>query len=200
MDGTAESTILSAMNAAAIPNHPPPLQAAIDEFEAWLKEYLGRQDTASKITTPLYHYTDAKGLCGIFETQQLWFTDYRHLNDPSEFLHGLGFARECASRLKQGADFKKQNFLDEFINRFTQETFDKRFEFYVASFSREPNDLSQWRAYADNGRGFAIGFAPRLFQLVEKPPTDKPAEQVSVVTYMSEDIEALYAPPLEKAA
>jgi hypothetical protein len=39
------------------------------------------------------------------------------------------------------------------------------FGFFVGSFSRESDDLGQWRAYADNGRGVAIGLAPRLFQV-----------------------------------
>jgi len=30
--------------------------------------------------------------------------------------------------------------------------------YYICSFSSCGNDLGQWRAYADNGRGFAIGF------------------------------------------
>jgi Protein of unknown function (DUF2971) len=30
--------------------------------------------------------------------------------------------------------------------------------YFVCCFSKEGDDLGQWRAYADNGRGFAIGF------------------------------------------
>jgi hypothetical protein len=40
------------------------------------------------------------------------------------------------------------------------------FGYFVASFSQKPNDLGQWRAYADNGRGVAIGLAPKLFQVL----------------------------------
>jgi Protein of unknown function (DUF2971) len=183
--------------------HPPPLQAALNQYEAWQNDYSKRQDTASTITEPLYHYTDARGLRGIFESQQLWFTDYRHLNDPSEFRHGLKIVRDIAGSLKQNAGDIKQFFLDQFIEILKPETFDKGekgFEFYIASFSRDPNDLGQWRAYADNGRGFAIGFAPRMFEIVEKPPTGKPAEQIGIVTYTREEANALQTPPIEKAA
>jgi hypothetical protein len=180
--------------------HPPPLQAAIDKYKAWQIDYLKRQDAENKITETLYHYTDARGLCGIFEDEQIWFTDYRHLNDPSEFLHGLEFARDIAGRLKQDSDVRKQYFLDQFINNFRREIFDRRLEFYIASFSREPDDLSQWRSYADNGRGFAIGFAPPLFGIEEKQPSGKPLELVGAVKYTREDIDALYTPPIEEAA
>ena len=37
------------------------------------------------------------------------------------------------------------------------------FGFYIASFSQAGDDLSQWRAYADNARGAVIGLAPLLF-------------------------------------
>jgi len=45
------------------------------------------------------------------------------------------------------------------------------------------DDLGQWRAYADNGRGFAIGFAPRLFKTTKKPLTGKAADFVGLVKY-----------------
>jgi hypothetical protein len=82
-------------------NHPPALQDALDKYEAWQNDYLKLQDAENKITEPLYHYTDARGLRGIFEHQRLWFTDYRHLNDPSEFVHGLKFACDTADSLRR---------------------------------------------------------------------------------------------------
>jgi Protein of unknown function (DUF2971) len=181
-------------------HHPRPLQDVIDKYEAWQNEYLKRQDAENKIIQPLYHYTDARGLRGIFESEQIWFTDYRHLNDPSEFLHGLEFARDIARRLKQTANTRAKCFFDQFIEVFRRETFDKGFEFYIASFSRDRNDLGQWRAYADNGRGFSIGFAPRLFEIVEYLSPDKPPEYVSAVKYTLEDVNALYTPPILEAA
>jgi hypothetical protein len=181
-------------------HHPPPLKDAIDKYEAWQLEYSKRQDAENKITLPLYHYTNAEGLRGIFESKQIWFTDYRHLNDPSEFLHGLEFARDIAGQLKESADSRAKFFLDQFITRFRSETFDKGFEFYIASFSRKRNDLGQWRAYADNGQGFAIGFAPPLFEILQNLPADKPPDFVSAVKYTRTlDVSALYTPPIRKA-
>ena len=37
--------------------------------------------------------------------------------------------------------------------------FSKVFGFFIGSFSRASDDLAQWRAYGDKGRGFAIGLA-----------------------------------------
>ncbi len=62
---------------------------------------------------------------------------------------------------------------DNFIQRVCDQierlvTHDPRSElgFFVASFSRAADDLGQWRGYGDDGRGFAVGFAPGLFHVM----------------------------------
>ena len=41
------------------------LQSAVTAFDDWCKAYLSAADARDKVTTPLYHYTDAAGLEGI---------------------------------------------------------------------------------------------------------------------------------------
>jgi hypothetical protein len=67
-------------------------------------------------------------------------------------------------------------FCDTF-HRFVTQQFGELFGFYVASFSRSRNDLGQWRAYARDGQGFALGLAPQLFHVADKPDR-KPHENV----------------------
>lgn len=179
---------------------PLPLQAALDKFRAWVGEHLKGEEGETKIVAPLYHYTDGRGLKGILESGRIWFTDYRHLNDPSEVLQGMEFARDVARRLKASADARARLFLDCFIDMFRHENVEATLQFYIASFSRERDDLGQWRAYADNGRGFALGLAPRIFSVVEERPTDRPPEFVGLVRYTLEDAYALYEPPIREAA
>jgi len=38
----------------------------------------------------------------------------------------------------------------------------------ISSYSLNPDLLSQWRSYADDGRGFAIGFSPKLMKMPAK--------------------------------
>lgn len=178
---------------------PRPLQDAIDSYSAWRSGYWKSEEAANKITEPLYHYTDAAGLRGIFESKQIWLTDYRHLNDTSELLHGMETIRDVARRHKVGTDCRAQLFLDCFIDMFSSESFNETFEFYVGSFSRKRDDLGQWRAYADNGRGFAIGFAPRLFGN-DVPPVNTLDHFVGPVTYTPEGLDALCTQPITKAA
>ena len=159
----------------ANPDAPLPavLQDAIDKFKRRVAEHLQAEQDKTTIKAPLYHYTDGRGLKGIIESGQIWFTDYRHLNDPSELVHGIDMAHDVARMLATGADGRVQMFLEMFIDLFKHANFERTLEFFIASFSRVRDDLGQWRAYADNGRGFAIGFAPRMFSIGAPPPADK---------------------------
>ena len=119
------------------------------------------------MTETLYHYTDVRGLKGILEAGQIWFTDYRHLNDPSELTHGIDMARDVAHHIATGADGRVRLFLDYFLDLFRHDNFAPTLEFFIACFSRARDDLGQWRAYADNGRGVAIGLSPSLFAVAD---------------------------------
>lgn len=92
---------------ATDPGHAPlpqELQQAIEKFKDWTSQHLLSEQTNSTITQTLYHYTDVRGLKGILEAGQIWFTDYRHLNDPSELTHGIDMARDVAQHIATGAD------------------------------------------------------------------------------------------------
>jgi hypothetical protein len=166
---------------AASPTEPLPavLQAGIDKFNQWAEKHLLSEQQKNTIETPLYHYTDGRGLKGIIESQTIWFTDYRHLNDPSELIHGIEMAHDVMRLAASGADGRVRLFLECLADMFSEKNFSATLEFFIASFSRERDDLGQWRAYADNGRGYAIGFAPRVFRVVDKPDR-KPHENVFV--------------------
>ena len=167
------------MNASPTPSLPQPLQDAISKYNQWADQYLQSEQTNNAISTPLYHYTDGRGLKGIIESQTIWFTDYRHLNDPSELIHGIEIAHDAMRLATTGVDERVRLFLECVANMFSHKNFSATLEFFIASFSRERDDLGQWRAYADNGRGYAIGFAPRVFGIVDDPNRE-PHENVFV--------------------
>jgi len=106
----------------------------------------------------IYHYTDDIGLRGILETGKLWMTDIFDLNDPSELEYGLSYA---FNSLYEGV---KQNvpgvsiFAERFQNFCADGEIRKIADFFVCSFSACGNELGQWRAYADNGCGYVLGF------------------------------------------
>ena len=84
------------------------------------------------------------------------------LNDTAEMHWGYSVFEEAAGKLLKIASSKEN------LGNLNKEFFDKvdeiiapmqhRFHPFVSCFSREPDSLGQWRAYADNVRGFAIGF------------------------------------------
>ena len=77
----------------------------------------------------------------------------------------------------------------------------ERFAFFIASFSSKANDLGQWRAYGDNGRGYALGLSSHLFHATENPDTKKYANNVVVapVIYGERAGRKRHQPAIEKA-
>lgn len=100
----------------------------------------------------IYHYCDASALLQILETRELWYTHIGYLNDAAELTHGL----EC---LRTQLDVQLARVTDRVMLE-VRKYLDQRpdWQYYVCCFSAKGDKLSQWRAYADDGRGFAIGF------------------------------------------
>jgi hypothetical protein len=142
---------------------PQVLQDAIDTYLQWAKRQWPQEKEEPQIIKPLYHYTDEHGLKGIIASETIGFTDYRHLNDPSELTHGIKITGDVIRLAGTGVDASAQSFLKHLNDAFASATSFANAEYLIACFSYDGNDLGQWRAYADNGRGYAIGFAPELF-------------------------------------
>lgn len=188
-----------------LPDHsrvtlPPQLQRAIETFKDWTRQHLLSEQNNNTVTETLYHYTDLRGLKGILEAGQIWFTDVRHLNDPSELTHGINMARDVARHIATGADGRVQLFLDYFLDLFRYDNFAPTLQFFIACFSRARDDLGQWRAYADNGRGVAIGFSPSLFAVADAPPPGQLPEFVGPVRYSIADVCGRHEACLDEAA
>jgi hypothetical protein len=111
-------------------------------------------DSISSSSLPLFHYTDANGLYGILKDKCLWATDFRFLNDKSEYVFGLGLV--SAALGKRTDPLSK--ILSEMWNR-TQEHL-PLLTLYVASLCEEGDLLSQWRSYARLHDGYALAFNP----------------------------------------
>src|SRR5262245_20097593 len=159
---------------------PPDLLTATGLFQQWSANRLLQAQEENKILVPLYHYTDASGLKGIIESQQIWFTSHRYLNDPSEMIFGTGAAQDVIASVSAQRSRRVKIFCDMLADLFTIGNITKSLEYLVASFSRESDDLGQWRAYGCDGHGFALGLASHLFQVEEQKPGQKPNE-VTVV-------------------
>jgi hypothetical protein len=141
---------------------PRALRDAIEKFGGWSDKYMRSEGKKNTVKEPLYHYTDGRGLKGMIESETIWFTDYRHLNDPSELSHGVETARDVMRLKATGADDFGRMFLECLGDMLSPKKYE-RLEFFIASFSRDKDELGQWRAYGDDGRGYVLGLRASVF-------------------------------------
>lgn len=136
----------------------------------------------------IYHYTDGAGLRGILESGKLWFTDIFNLNDPTELKHGLNPAVVIMKRRAEEGKADLKAVSEIFIN-VQQNRLEQIAHYFVCCFSKDGNDLGQWRAYADNGRGYAISFdGVLLVQAFEKSRTDNKLYMTFPITYEDDEL------------
>jgi Protein of unknown function (DUF2971) len=158
-------------------NIPRELLEAAGQFRLWATDLMHSEQEDKKITQPLYHYTDATGLKGIIEKEEIWFTSHRYMNDPSEISFGIDAAHKAIKRVPTHG-WLTQIFLDTLADGLNVQTID--LEYFLAGFSYARDDLGQWRAYGCNGRGFALGLAPKLFAVVDETSGMKITEKIAV--------------------
>lgn len=124
-----------------------------------------------------YHYTDAQGLLGILSTGRLRLTDLQYLNDVQELsgVHAVAAALQTqAGGMLSSIDVEAPDAADtvgrisravhmELIARaytdLSQRRRSQRARAFVACFCKRGDLLSQWRGYAAEGAGYAIGFS-----------------------------------------
>ena len=53
----------------------------------------------SELPPTLYHYTSLAAACSIAESQSIWVSDIRYLNDATEFEYGYKMALEIGEKL-----------------------------------------------------------------------------------------------------
>ena len=97
----------------------------------------------------IYHYTTVDTFLKILESKAIWASDLSKMNDPQEFTIGIELVKNIY-----------QEKFPEFLHWFESDRFvglDNEQLLLGCSFSENPDDLSQWRAYGDDGKGVVIG-------------------------------------------
>ena len=123
----------------------------------------------------IYHYCSIQTFLEIIKNKTLRFSDVSVLNDSEEGKWGYSIFKEAATCLAQGGSpaiemidnivSVDESFIQK-IDTFWTESRLKMMNF-VSCFSTDGDSLSQWRAYADDGRGVAVGF--KVSELKELP-------------------------------
>jgi len=181
---------------------PPELwaaQLAVEELRQQLRTWRDERRSAQPIPDVLYHYTDLRGLQGMFSSCKMWLSDAAYMNDPLEGTWVHQIANDLAVDVLGDSALGVQT-RDQIEARLTapdlwdqslrspsesellhfaamEEAFMPAF---IASFTEDGDLLSQWRGYGAGGDGVAIGFnlnelsfssIPGVFPGDEKPPT-----------------------------
>jgi hypothetical protein len=107
----------------------------------------------------MYHYTSRAALENILRTRQMWATDLRAMNDPDELLYGRRMIHDVIRRAaRHRRNEVKTAFLRSFEQAFWPVIAGPSTSFSI-SFSEHPDLPGQWRKYAENGSGFALGWS-----------------------------------------
>ena len=117
----------------------------------------------------LYHYTSSAAFLSIVASGELWFSDFRYLNDLSELKYGVDlFRAELAARLDVETDNYSRFLLQAMRNHFEEAVLQTdQFVFCMCS---ENNLLNQWRVYGKDTVPLSVEFATRGFMFVNWEP------------------------------
>jgi hypothetical protein len=127
----------------------------------------------SKKVSTLYHYCSLETFYNIMKNRSIWLSDVSKSNDSKELAWATEQCKkavikkflEYSDRMKSNNDFIHTRFRD--FNRITDQ-FDsidtkQTLKSWVFCLSEKGDNLGQWRGYADDGKGVAIGFAKEYF-------------------------------------
>jgi len=101
----------------------------------------------------IYHYCDDFVMKSICQNQEVWLSDIYSMNDSSEFHWGRELFVKVLKENKHEFDQTFRIFIIGKVMSAIPNVLP-----LIACFSKIGDLLSQWRAYANDGKGFSIGF------------------------------------------
>ena len=125
-----------------------------------LRPQMQNEQIGPGLTPPseLFHYTTAEGLLGILSTDSIWATNFRYVNDLTEFKYANDLLRGVLKEKLQGQEVNVR-----YVFQHIMESPDMLLagaDLYLACFCENGDLLSQWRAYGVRGGGYALGLKP----------------------------------------
>ncbi len=111
----------------------------------------------------VHQYTNCRSAEAILHARapfsELWATAYTHLNDIEEFRIGKDLFNSALNHLEEdrasSASFTGEKFLP-LLKSALEKSSDA--PLFCASFSAKEDDLNQWRAYGEDGKGICLSF------------------------------------------
>ena len=112
----------------------------------------------------VYHYCPPEAFLEIVRSRTIWHSAYSVLNDSMEREWGFKIFTEIVESQKEKME---RNFIDQ-IARIVKASYENSLAM-ISSYSLDGDVLGQWRAYTDDGHGFAIGFSASEMEMPAKP-------------------------------
>ena len=140
----------------------------------------------------LYHYCSNDTFLKIVEKSELWLSELTLSNDSMEG----AWVREVLLK-----ECRERNLSPHALDDFAKKTTFLLEVFSAAGFclSAEGDLLSQWRGYADNGAGVAIGFEPKTIEeLCEARKENGMGASLGRVVYESPEQRAAIQPHADR--
>ena len=122
--------------------------------------------------TMLYHYASSGGFRGVIEHNALWATDVRFLNDAQEVRYAWDeFQRVLADRVAMPSPYQQayQTELDVIASLKATDLDEMEFRVFATCLSELSDDVPQWRSYAADGHGVALGFDSEQILMLKVP-------------------------------
>lgn len=125
----------------------------------------------------LYHYCSVSTFYNIMKNQSIWLSDISKSNDSQELNWAteqfkefyrytwLRYVREVTKK-KSLTEEESQKF-DRIKTILDAYLCDDIYKYWVFCLSEKADDLGQWRGYADDGHGLAIGFDTEPFAAID---------------------------------
>lgn len=104
----------------------------------------------------IYHYCNVEAFRAIIQNKTIWLSSVYNLNDYKEIHWIKDKVKNRIEQLQTKDNFSKYKAFKDFYDEGLPSV-------YIASFSQGKDLLSQWRAYANDGYGVAIGFNKDYF-------------------------------------
>jgi hypothetical protein len=113
----------------------------------------------------MYHYCSLEGLLGIIRSRSVWASNSQYLNDFRECKHAQDALSLSLDLLRKqvSEDSALASITETCIECARRVSLDEEMHVFVASFCSQGDKLSQWRAYAQNGKGVSVGFSRKIF-------------------------------------
>jgi len=102
----------------------------------------------------IYHYTSVSAAYSILKDRVLWASDVLSMNDGSEFIHAVSVVDEVLMELWNVLPIH----FAEYFRPKKLLLAGRTWYMFAICFCSEPDLLSQWRTYASNAQGVAVGF------------------------------------------